>query len=217
MTHLSRRSFDCYRANRKNRRFGKTNQERDNLGPLTSKQLKAYFSEAKHRRDLHDQAMLMVHLGIRMTELAELPRSAVDFAHRLVRIDSPSGRSIRTVSMTKAAERILRRRLSGSRTRVFEWRCSASYAQHRSACQKSGFTFSLRSFRATFITISANYGVSSPVVAALCGHSMRSFKLFVHISEESKRRAMDAFERCLSRDFEVTNSGEETDDDETAA
>ena len=71
MTHLSRRSFDCYRANRKNRRFGKTNQERDNLGPLTSKQLKAYFSEAKHRRDLHDQAMLMVHLGIRMTELAE--------------------------------------------------------------------------------------------------------------------------------------------------
>lgn len=118
--------------------------------------------------------------------------------------------------MTKTAERILRRRLSGSQARVFEWKNeerSAAYAQHRSTCQKSGFTFSLHSFRYTFLTILSSCSVPSHVIAALSGYSMRFGNLLVPVSEESKRQAMDSLELSLLQDIEPANSAVDGDAD----
>ena len=187
--------------------------------PLTHKQLKAYFSEAEHCRDLHDFAALILQLGLREGELAVLARSDVDFAYRFVHAARGSHHP-RTIPMTKTAERILRRRLSSSKESVFGLGSkqnppvyklpNAIWMRHKAVCNKIGLTFRLYDLRRTFAAILERYDVPQPVFSALYGYYVAPNSRRV-VSEEEKRQAMDIFERSLSKEIEATNSGAEND------
>ena len=68
----------------------------------------------KVSQDVHDQALLSFHCGLRAGEIFNLKGQDIDFENGLIRIMDPKNKSNRTAYMTQSVKEMLKARISGN-------------------------------------------------------------------------------------------------------